>query len=134
MSPAAPFVLTWQLRERMHARGMTHIVDLEKALQAIGVKISAVQLGRMVQHPPKHLPMDLLPALLNVLDCGPADLLVWRPAQTTDTRTHVPLVRGPRRKIREAKPIEHAEAERAALVGPPLHGLPAKTLKTGSMP
>ena len=126
---SAPFALTWRLRECMQAQGMAHIVDLEHALQAIGVRISAVQLGRMVQGPPKHLPLDLLPALLTVLRCEPGDLLAWQPAQSGDASKRVPTVRGPRRRVANTAAPALSEAERAQLVGPPLRGLPARTLK-----
>lgn len=129
MSATTPFALTWRLRECMQAQGMAHIVDLEQALQAIGVRISAVQLGRMVHGPPKHLPLDLLSALLTVLRCEPGDLLAWQPAQSSDTSQRVPAVRGPRRRVANTVPPDLTEGERAQLVGPPLRGLPARTLK-----
>jgi DNA-binding Xre family transcriptional regulator len=59
----------------MAKRKIRRVTDLHRQLMELGVEISSAQLSRIVAQRPKHLNMEILDALLTVLDCDIADLI-----------------------------------------------------------
>lgn len=65
----------WHLRLRMAEKGFFATSDLVAPLSERGVKLSREQIYRLVTTTPQRLSMDVLAALCDILDCGPADLI-----------------------------------------------------------
>lgn len=77
--------LAWRLKALMDERRITGARELQARLRAAGCEISLPQLGRLLKNPPRRLTLELLAALVGVLDCTAHDLL-WRlpPDQAAD--------------------------------------------------
>jgi DNA-binding Xre family transcriptional regulator len=77
----------WHLRQVMATRGMFSTTDLLGPLSERGIKLSSSQVYRLVVDRPERLSLKILMALLDILDCGMADLIepiaVARPARNT---------------------------------------------------
>ncbi|WP_080426891.1 helix-turn-helix domain-containing protein [Burkholderia ubonensis] len=69
--------IDWQLHMMMAKRRIKSNVELQRRLQEVGYEISSTQIGRLVdQRLPPRLTLELLRALITVLNCGVQDLLV----------------------------------------------------------
>lgn len=69
--------IDWQLHMMMAKRRIKSNVELQRRLQGVGYEISSTQIGRLVdQRLPPRLTLELLRALITVLDCEVQDLLV----------------------------------------------------------
>lgn len=69
--------LRWELIVVMASRRIKTMTELSRRLHAVGYEISAGQLGRLAYAElPGRLNIELLRALMTVLDCGLSDLLV----------------------------------------------------------
>ncbi|MBA9851978.1 XRE family transcriptional regulator [Ralstonia pickettii] len=69
--------LRWDLIVVMASRRIKSMTELRRRLHAIGYEISAGQLGRLAYAElPGRLNIELLRALMTVLDCRLSDLLV----------------------------------------------------------
>lgn len=79
----------WHLRQVMATRGMFSTTDLLGPLSGRGIKLSSSQVYRLVTERPERLSLKTLMALLDILDCGMADLIE-------------PVAAEPARKIRAA--------------------------------
>ena len=71
--------IVWRLNVRMAELNIRTLVALRERLSEEGLAISAVQLGRLLKHPPVQMPFDLLASLCRALQCVPADLIAWDP-------------------------------------------------------
>lgn len=69
--------LEWRLTELMRRQGLRSAKDLQLALQARGLQLSHTQVWRLTQTPPEKIRIDLLEALLSVLQCSPQQLFGW---------------------------------------------------------
>ncbi len=69
--------LQWRLTSLMRRQGLRSATDLQLALRAKGVSLSLSQTWRLTQATPEKLRVDLLEALLSVLQCSPQELLGW---------------------------------------------------------
>jgi DNA-binding Xre family transcriptional regulator len=65
----------WHLRQVMATRGMFSTTDLLGPLSKRGIKLSSSQVYRLVVDRPERLSLKILMALLDILDCGMADLI-----------------------------------------------------------
>lgn len=70
-----PPAIEWNLHLRMAKRGIRTAVKLAELLHGVGIDISTAHASRLVNAPPQRLSMDILAGLLEVLDCGPGDLM-----------------------------------------------------------
>ncbi|WP_067603678.1 helix-turn-helix domain-containing protein [Nocardiopsis listeri] len=68
----------WRLREVMAAHGLFNASDLEPLLHERGVKLSSVQVWRLVTQTPERLSLPVLAALCDILTCTPAELIATR--------------------------------------------------------
>lgn len=66
----------WRLRETMAAHGMFNASDLVPLLADRGIKLSSVQVWRLVTQTPERLSMPVLAALCDIFEITPADLIV----------------------------------------------------------
>jgi DNA-binding Xre family transcriptional regulator len=65
----------WHLRQVMATCGMFSTTDLLGPLSDRGIKLSSSQVYRLVTERPERLSLKILMALLDILDCGMADLI-----------------------------------------------------------
>ncbi len=72
---AAKLDYQWHLRQVMATRGMFSTTDLLSPLSERGIKLSSSQVYRLVVERPERLSLKILMALLDILDCGMADLI-----------------------------------------------------------
>ncbi len=109
---AASLDYRWHLRQAMATRGMFSTTDLLGPLSDRGIKLSSSQVYRLVVDRPERLSLKILMALLDILDCGVADLIepvaaagsVRRPGQPAAgkaSETCGPGGRGSRRPTRD---------------------------------
>lgn len=73
-----PRRLKWRTRVVMAERGIRSVSALCRKLDALGVDISASQLGRIIDGKSSHFNAKVVGGLLTALDCGLNDLLVVR--------------------------------------------------------
>jgi hypothetical protein len=76
----------WRLREVMAAHGMFAASDLEPQLADRGIKLSSVQVWRLVTQTPERLSMPVLAALCDIFTITPAELIATRAEAVTTTR------------------------------------------------
>lgn len=74
--PSVSKSVHWQLPVVMAMRRIKSATELHRRLNAIGMEISSAQLSRMMHKRPQRLSMELLDALVTVLECEITDLLV----------------------------------------------------------
>ncbi len=67
-----------RLREVMAAHGMFAAADLEAPLAERGIKLSSVQVWRLVTGIPERLSLPVLAALCDIFEVTPAELIVTR--------------------------------------------------------
>jgi DNA-binding Xre family transcriptional regulator len=72
----------WRLREVMATAGMFAATDLEPHLHDRGVKLSSVQVWRLVTQTPERLSLPVLAALCDIFDCTPAELIATKAENT----------------------------------------------------
>lgn len=77
----------WRLREVMAEHGMFAATDLEPHLHDRGIKLSSVQVWRLVTQTPERLSMPVLAALSDIFDCTPADLIATKAENTAPRKT-----------------------------------------------
>lgn len=77
----------WRLREVMAEHGMFAATDLEPHLHERGIKLSSVQVWRLVAQTPERLSMPVLAALCDIFDCTPADLIATKAENTAPRKT-----------------------------------------------
>ncbi|WP_254648488.1 helix-turn-helix transcriptional regulator [Streptomyces sp. GbtcB6] len=65
----------WRARQLMAARGMLQESDLLPLLAERGVRLSQVQVHRLVTGLPRRLNMEFLAALCDILECTPSELI-----------------------------------------------------------
>ena len=65
----------WHLRQVMASHGMFATTDLIEPLAQRGIHLSSSQVYRLVTERPERLSLKILMALLDILDCGMADLI-----------------------------------------------------------
>ena len=65
----------WHLRQVMAARGMFATTDLIEPLAQRGIHLSSSQVYRLVVDRPERLSLQILMALLDILDCTMDDLI-----------------------------------------------------------
>ena len=87
----------WKIVEAMGRARIRKIADLTERLNAVGLKISAPQVSRIVKGPPKYLSIDLLKALIVVLDCELSDLIVFNRVTSEEARENAPEPASPAR-------------------------------------
>ncbi|MFQ6331395.1 helix-turn-helix transcriptional regulator [Nocardia sp. NBC_00565] len=68
----------WRLREMMAAAGMFAANDLEPHLHDRGIKLSSVQVWRLVTQTPERLSLPVLAALCDIFNCTPAELIATK--------------------------------------------------------
>jgi DNA-binding Xre family transcriptional regulator len=72
----------WRLREVMAAAGMFAATDLEPHLHDRGIKLSSVQVWRLVTQTPERLSLPVLAALCDIFDCTAAELIATKAENT----------------------------------------------------
>lgn len=77
----------WRLREMMAAHGMFNATDLAPLLEDRGIKLSSVQVWRLVTQTPERLSMLVLAALCDIFECTPDKLIATRGESATGRRT-----------------------------------------------
>ncbi|GAA3521445.1 DNA-binding Xre family transcriptional regulator [Streptosporangium album] len=77
----------WRLREMMATHGMFNATDLAPLLVDRGIRLSSVQVWRLVTQTPERLSMPVLAALCDIFECTPAELIVTKAENTTRRRT-----------------------------------------------
>lgn len=83
--------VTWRLRVMLAERGLRSATALHHRLADIGLDISSAHLSRMMHARPKRLSMELLDALLEVLQCELSDLMrVQEVSEQTTASTDEP--------------------------------------------
>lgn len=65
----------WLLRIRLAERGIFNTTDLMPHLEERGVKLSRMQVYRLVTEEPIRVSMDHIAALCDILSCTPSDLI-----------------------------------------------------------
>jgi DNA-binding Xre family transcriptional regulator len=65
----------WHLRQVMAARGMFATTDLIEPLAQRGIHLSSSQVYRLVVDRPERLSLQILMALLDILDCTMDELI-----------------------------------------------------------
>lgn len=68
----------WRLREVMAAHGLFNASDLEPLLDQRGIRLSSVQVWRLVTQTPERLSLPVLAALCDIFDVNPAQLIATR--------------------------------------------------------
>lgn len=69
------FEYTWKLREKMAERQMFSTTDLRPLLLEHGITLSASQVYRLVAERPERINLNILIALLAILDCSFEDIV-----------------------------------------------------------
>lgn len=77
----------WRLRETMAVHGMFNASDLVQPLADRGIKLSSVQVWRLVTQTPERLSMPVLAALCDIFDCTPEKLIATKAENVTTRRT-----------------------------------------------
>lgn len=77
----------WRLREMMAAHGVFNASDLAPLLADRGIKLSSVQVWRLVTQTPERLSMPALAALCDIFDCTPGQLIATRAGNATPRKT-----------------------------------------------
>lgn len=77
----------WRLRETMAVHGMFNTSDLAPLLADRGIKLSSVQVWRLVTQPPERLSMPVLAALCDIFDCTPDKLIATKAENVATRRT-----------------------------------------------
>jgi DNA-binding Xre family transcriptional regulator len=65
----------WHLRQVMAQRGMFATTDLIEPLARRGIRLSSSQVYRLVAERPERLSLNILMALLDILDCPMSELI-----------------------------------------------------------
>lgn len=65
----------WRLRELMASRGLFSAPNLEPLLAERGIRLSSVQVWRLVAQVPERLSLQLLAALCDIFEVTPAELI-----------------------------------------------------------
>lgn len=81
----SPKRLVWRLCILMVEREIRTAAELKRRLQEIGHEITRAHAARIVARMPQRISTDLLAALLTVLDCSAADLLMAAPEPQEET-------------------------------------------------
>lgn len=68
----------WRLREVMATHGLFNASDLEPLLDQRGIRLSSVQVWRLVTQTPERLSLPVLAALCDIFDVTPAQLIATR--------------------------------------------------------
>jgi len=66
---------TWLLRDRMEEQRIGSTSELVPLLAERGVRLSRMQVYRLVMQEPQRLSLDLLAALCDIFSCTPNDLI-----------------------------------------------------------
>jgi DNA-binding Xre family transcriptional regulator len=82
--------MQWMLWDLMRRRRITHATELQRRLREAGADLSRHAVSRMIKTPPERLALRTLRALCVVLECTPADLLVFAPAQSLQQKAPPP--------------------------------------------
>ncbi|QFG22873.1 helix-turn-helix transcriptional regulator [Actinomadura sp. WMMB 499] len=77
----------WRLREVMAESGMFDTTDLIPLLADRGIKLSSVQVWRLVTQTPERLSLPVLAALCDIFSCGPERLIATKAENTTARKT-----------------------------------------------
>jgi DNA-binding Xre family transcriptional regulator len=77
----------WRLREMMAAHGMFNATDLAAPLADRGIKLSSVQIWRLVTQTPERLSMPVLAALCDIFECTPDKLIATKAENVSGRRT-----------------------------------------------
>src|SRR5665213_4638715 len=65
----------WLLRLRLAEQGIFNTTDLMPLLEQRGIRLSRMQVYRLVAEDPVRVSLDHLAALCDILSCGPSDLI-----------------------------------------------------------
>ena len=85
MTAARQVSYQWRLREVMAAHGLFNATDLEPLLAERGIRLSSVQVWRLVTQTPERLSLPVLAALCDVFEVT-ADQLIATTARSTPAR------------------------------------------------
>lgn len=69
------YVISWNIRQVMAARGLYQTTDLVPLMAERGVSLSREQIYRLVTSTPSRLNLEVLAAFCDILDCTPNDLI-----------------------------------------------------------
>ena len=85
MTAARQVSYQWRLREVMAAHGLFNATDLEPLLAERGIRLSSVQVWRLVTQTPERLSLPVLAALCDIFEVT-ADQLIATTARSTPAR------------------------------------------------
>ncbi|PKW16690.1 Cro/C1-type helix-turn-helix DNA-binding protein [Saccharopolyspora spinosa] len=71
----------------MAAHGMFAATDLEPQFVDRGIKLSSVQVWRLVTQTPERLSLRVLSALCDIFECTPAELIATRAENAAPRKT-----------------------------------------------
>ncbi|MEO3876774.1 helix-turn-helix transcriptional regulator [Nonomuraea sp. B12E4] len=77
----------WRLREVMASHGLFAATDLIPLLEDRGIKLSSVQVWRLVTQTPERLSLPVLAALCDIFTCTPTELIATRAQNATSRAT-----------------------------------------------
>jgi len=67
--------IEWNLMPLLASKRIRTGVDLKRLLGTIGYQISSIHAARLLAAPPKHVPINLLEALVTALKCRLSDIM-----------------------------------------------------------
>ena len=85
MTAARQVSYQWRLRDVMAAHGLFNATDLEPLLTERGIRLSSVQVWRLVTQTPERLSLPVLAALCDIFEVT-ADQLIATTARNTPAR------------------------------------------------
>jgi hypothetical protein len=113
MTAARQVSYQWRLREVMATHGLFNATDLEPLLAERGIRLSSVQVWRLVTQTPERLSLPVLAALCDIFDVDAAQLIATT-ARNTPARkiaaaggedvTDLNVIRPRRAQLRPTQP------------------------------
>jgi hypothetical protein len=101
IKPKDLLVPEWMLVEAMGRKRIRTVKELTSRLSAAGLKLSEPHVSRIVRRMPGYLSIELLKALLFILDCDVADLIRFH--RIPNEADKMPAPGSPTSAIAEAK-------------------------------
>jgi DNA-binding Xre family transcriptional regulator len=91
--------LAWKLRLTMVSKGVNTATELKRRLQLYGYEITTTHAARIVAERPHRISVELLEALVNVLDCEPNDILFIEAVEEGAEKKSVDIQQGQQKKV-----------------------------------
>ncbi len=78
------YVISWNIRQLMAAKGLYQTTDLVPLMAERGVRLSREQTYRLVTSTPTRLNLEVLAVFCDILGCTPNDLISFTPAAAAE--------------------------------------------------